>query len=107
VFAEHGALFDLGCESVLNTPILSRGQVIGSINILDIENHYTEAPIRKIPEPCARLARSQAINAALAIVAMSWRRLMVMTFPVIMAWVSFQLAKWFFMTAPAFMIRGM
>jgi len=42
VFAEHEALFDLGCESVLNTPILSRGQIIGSINILDIENHYTE-----------------------------------------------------------------
>ena len=42
MFAEHEALFDLGWESVLNTPILSRGQVIGSINILDIENHYSE-----------------------------------------------------------------
>ena len=41
-FADHETLFDIGCESVLNTPILSRGHVVGSINILDIENHYTE-----------------------------------------------------------------
>jgi hypothetical protein len=42
VYADHETLFDIGCESVLNTPVLSRGQVVGSINILNIENHYTE-----------------------------------------------------------------
>ncbi|MGY4238300.1 hypothetical protein ACVIIW_007247 [Bradyrhizobium sp. USDA 4449] len=41
VFADHEALFGIGCESVLNTPVLSQGQVIGSINILDAANHYT------------------------------------------------------------------
>ena len=41
VFPDHEQLFEIGCESVLNTPVLWKGVVIGSINILHAENRYT------------------------------------------------------------------
>jgi GAF domain-containing protein len=42
VFSDHEALFGIGCESVLNTPVLAGGCVIGSINILDGRDHYRQ-----------------------------------------------------------------
>ncbi|MBB4189244.1 hypothetical protein GGE07_005925 [Sinorhizobium terangae] len=41
-FPDHETLFAIGCESVLSTPVLWRGAVIGSVNILHTEHHYTE-----------------------------------------------------------------
>ena len=39
-FADHALILSLGCESVLNLPVLWRGEVIGTINLLDRAHAY-------------------------------------------------------------------
>lgn len=41
VFPDHALIGSLGCGSVLNLPILEGGQVIGTVNLLDAEHHFT------------------------------------------------------------------
>ena len=42
VFFDHETLWAIGCESVLNTPVRWQGRVIGSINMLDRAEQYTD-----------------------------------------------------------------
>ena len=44
-FADHETISSLGLASVLNMPIVYGGQVLGTMNLLDKEAHYTPADI--------------------------------------------------------------
>jgi hypothetical protein len=39
-FADRALILSLGCESVLNLPVLWRGEVLGTINLLDRAQAY-------------------------------------------------------------------
>ncbi|RST85292.1 GAF domain-containing protein [Aquibium carbonis] len=41
VFGDWELIQSLGCESVMNVPILIDGEVAGTINCLDVAGHYT------------------------------------------------------------------
>jgi GAF domain-containing protein len=41
VFGDWELIKSLGCESVMNVPILLDGEVAGTINCLDVAGHYT------------------------------------------------------------------
>ncbi len=42
VFDDHELIRSLGCESVINVPVIIAGQVIGTINCLAEADHYTD-----------------------------------------------------------------
>ena len=46
VFDDHELIRSLGCESVINVPIIVDGAVIGTINCLHEEGYYTEARVK-------------------------------------------------------------
>ena len=41
VFPDHETIWSLGCGSVINLPIEIGGDMVGTINLLDVEHHYT------------------------------------------------------------------
>jgi GAF domain-containing protein len=45
VFPDHALIAALGCESSLNLPIVVAGQVLGTINCLNVAGHFTPARI--------------------------------------------------------------
>lgn len=64
VFSDHLLINQLGCESVLNVPVIEQDKVVGTVNFLDGKNHFT-------PERVAALqnlvnAHHQALVMALA-----------------------------------------
>ena len=40
-FPDHALIGSLGCGSVINLPVLLAGQVVATVNCLDVEQHYT------------------------------------------------------------------
>jgi GAF domain-containing protein len=40
-FSDHALINALGCHSALNIPVVDAGQVLGTVNILDAEGHFT------------------------------------------------------------------
>ena len=42
VFSDHTLIASLGCESVVNLPIILNGTLAATVNILDERNYYTE-----------------------------------------------------------------
>jgi len=46
VFDDHALILSLGCESVINVPIIVGGAVIGTINCLHEEGHYTAERVK-------------------------------------------------------------
>jgi hypothetical protein len=46
VFDDHELIRSLGCESVMNVPIIVAGEVIGTINCLHEAGHYTPEKIQ-------------------------------------------------------------
>lgn len=49
LFSDHAQIVALGCPSCMNLPILRHGQVVGTVNLLAEEAHFT-------PERQARYA---------------------------------------------------
>lgn len=47
VFPDHPLILSLGCESVMNLPIIVAGQVLGTINCLDGPGYWTAARLEK------------------------------------------------------------
>ncbi len=45
VFSDHELIASLGCQSAINVPVIVAGEVLGTINCLDVEGHYTPARI--------------------------------------------------------------
>lgn len=39
-FLDASSIFGLGCESVLNVPVMHRGQLLGQINLLHEANYF-------------------------------------------------------------------
>ncbi|WP_246748660.1 GAF domain-containing protein [Rhizobium setariae] len=46
VFDDHELIKSLGCESVINVPIIVDGEVIGTLNCLHDRGFYTEEKVR-------------------------------------------------------------
>ncbi|WP_241082995.1 GAF domain-containing protein [Achromobacter xylosoxidans] len=44
-FPDADAIFSLGCASILNIPVYGQGRLLGQINLLHEENHFTAAQI--------------------------------------------------------------
>ncbi|MDO9524410.1 MAG: GAF domain-containing protein [Gemmobacter sp.] len=40
-FPDHALINQLGCHSALNMPVSDGTQVVGTVNVLDIEGHFT------------------------------------------------------------------
>lgn len=45
VFPDHELIRSLGCESVLNLPIILGGEVLGTMNCLDVAGYFTPEKI--------------------------------------------------------------
>ena len=45
VFPDHEKILSLGCESVINVPVVAAGDLLGTINCLDRAGAYTAARI--------------------------------------------------------------
>ena len=41
VFPDHETIWSLGCGSVINLPIEIGGEMVGTVNMLDVEHYYT------------------------------------------------------------------
>lgn len=41
VFPDHVVIWSLGCGSVINIPVVIDGNLLGTVNCLDVEHHYT------------------------------------------------------------------
>ena len=41
VFPDHETIWSLGCGSVINWPIEIGGDMVGTVNLLDVEHYYT------------------------------------------------------------------
>lgn len=64
VFPDHETIWSLGCGSVINIPVFVGGKLLGTVNCLDVERHYTEERVEKsellgIPAKLAFLAAMQ------------------------------------------------
>jgi hypothetical protein len=42
VFPDHETIWSLGCGSVINIPVFVGGKLLGTVNCLDVEHHYSE-----------------------------------------------------------------
>ncbi|APX10586.1 GAF domain-containing protein [Tateyamaria omphalii] len=46
-FGDHALIESLGCQSALNVPVLDNDQVIGTVNVLDQEHHFTPERVQR------------------------------------------------------------
>jgi hypothetical protein len=61
-FADHELILSLGCESVLNMPLMWKGQALGSMNLLHQAGWYSESDL-----PVVQLFAALALPGALMI----------------------------------------
>jgi len=47
VFPDHETIWSLGCGSVINIPVFVGGKLLGTVNCLDVEHHYTPERVEK------------------------------------------------------------
>jgi GAF domain-containing protein len=50
VFPDHELIRSLGCESVVNLPVVFAGAVIGTVNLLDAPGYYTQGRIARVED---------------------------------------------------------
>jgi len=62
VFPDHETIASLGCGSVLNLPLVLRGELVATINLLHWTGHYT-------PDRVAQIGRELSIPGKLALLA--------------------------------------
>ena len=46
IFFDYEIIFSLGCGSIINLLILFQGRPIGTVNILNKENHYSDKDLK-------------------------------------------------------------
>jgi hypothetical protein len=56
VFPDHELIGSLGCASVLNLPVFQGGELLGTVNLLDVEGHFTPDRVRLCEDGLARPA---------------------------------------------------
>ena len=57
VFPDYPLIASLGCESVLNLPVVLDGDLVATINLLDVADHYTAARVASAEAELAVPAR--------------------------------------------------
>jgi hypothetical protein len=57
VFPDHELIASLGCESVLNLPVLLEGELVATINLLAVAGYYTTERVAKTEAVLAVPAR--------------------------------------------------
>ncbi len=57
VFPDHALIASLGCGSVVNLPIVLEGDLVATINLLDVAGHYTPERVRSAENRLAVPAR--------------------------------------------------
>ncbi len=67
-FFDHALINALGCQSAINIPLIVGGEVLGTINILDVENHFTPDRVAALQSLIA--SRSETLAAAMRAVPM-------------------------------------
>ncbi|NGN41610.1 GAF domain-containing protein [Mesorhizobium sp. CGMCC 1.15528] len=65
VFPDHETIWSLGCGSVINMPVVIAGELLGTVNCLDVEHHYTPERLERsrllaTPAKLAFLAAARA-----------------------------------------------
>ena len=65
VFPDHELIDALGCQSVVNIPVEVGGELLGTVNCLDVAHHYTPervaaSELLKMPARLAFLAAARA-----------------------------------------------
>lgn len=68
IFPDHETIRSLGCGSVANIPVAVGGKMLGTVNCLDVEQHYTPERIAlsrhlELPAKLAFLAAERAARA--------------------------------------------
>jgi hypothetical protein len=63
VFPDYELINSLGCQSVVNMPVVIGGELIGTVNMLDIEGHYTPERVQTIHDVLAVPAKLAALVA--------------------------------------------
>lgn len=63
-FSDHALINALGCHSALNMPVVEGGQVIGTVNVLDVAGHFTPERVATLEGLVA--AHHDALVAAIA-----------------------------------------
>ena len=53
-FADHALINSLGCHAALNIPVADAGTVVGTVNILDAEGHFTPERVAALTAIVAR-----------------------------------------------------
>ncbi len=67
-FFDHALINRLGCQSAVNVPVIEAGQVRATVNLLDVEGHFTPERVSVIETLIAE--RQADLLAALASVPM-------------------------------------
>ena len=63
VFPDYELIDSLGCQSVVNMPVVLGGELVGTVNMLDVEGYYTPARVAVIREVLAVPAKLAALVA--------------------------------------------
>ena len=63
VFPDYELINSLGCQSVVNMPVVLGGELVGTVNMLDVEGYYTPERVELIKEIIAVPAKLAAIVA--------------------------------------------
>lgn len=62
-FPDHAQINALGCQSAVNIPVIDKGMAVATINLLDVENHFTPERVAALKALVA--ARTGEIVAAI------------------------------------------
>ncbi len=71
LFPDHALIDSLGCQATLNIPVTDGGHVLGTVNILDAEGHFTPARVAALTGLVAE--RQAAIATAMRAIATAMR----------------------------------
>ena len=63
VFPDYELIDSLGCQSVVNMPVVLGGELVGTVNMLDVEGYYTPQRVADIREVLAVPAKLAALVA--------------------------------------------
>jgi transcriptional regulator with GAF, ATPase, and Fis domain len=63
VLFDHELINALGCQSVVNVPIILKDELVGCMNLLDVAHHYTEERLQTIRDMLAIPAKLAVLAA--------------------------------------------
>ena len=63
VFPDYELIDSLGCQSVVNMPVVIGGGLVGTVNMLDVDGYYTPERVQMIKEIIAVPAKLAAVVA--------------------------------------------